>query len=430
MKRIAKSAGFAAMGLLGMATANAQTSYGLAPSLTPQELSKTWSASVALRGFYDDNYNTGPKGQEHSSTGFEASPKISFNMPMEQTFIGLSAIYSMRYYGDRPSNSADHTIQVDGSLTHSFSERNKVSLSDSFVVAQEQELLNPTALTSFIRTEGNNVRNRGAVDVTTGLTPTISAVWGYANTFYDYEQTGTGSRSALLDRMEHLFSVNGRWQVTPATVGVLGYQYGLVDYTSNDPLTTSGFSTAASRKPSFRDSRSQYGFVGADHNFTAQLLGSIRGGIQYTEYPNTGGGSGVSPYADGSASWTYGPGSFVQGGVRYSRNATDVAFNALDATPTLDAESLVFYTAINHQFTANLTASILGQVQYSTFNGGSADSISDTFFTVGLNFAYRVNQFLSAEAGYNFDHLDSGLDAVQLRSFDRNRIYVGLRATY
>ena len=229
MKRIVKSVVFAAMGLLGVAAANAQ-GYGLAPGLTPQELSKSWSASVALRGFYDDNYATAPKGGERSSTGFEVSPRLSFNMPMEQTYIGFSALYSLRYYGDRPQNSADHSIQLDGTLTHSISERNKVELTDSFVVAQEQELLNPAALSSFIRTEGNNVRNRGAVSVTTGLTPTITAVWGYANTYYDYEQTGIASRSALLDRMEHVFSVNGRWQAAPSTVGVIGYQYGLTDY--------------------------------------------------------------------------------------------------------------------------------------------------------------------------------------------------------
>jgi hypothetical protein len=46
---------------------------------------------------------------------------------------------------------------------------------------------------------------------------------------------------------------------------------------------------------------------------------------------------------------------------------------------------------------------------------------------VGLNLAYRINQFLSAEAGYNYDKVDSDLVG---RSYSRNRVYVGVRATY
>ena len=46
---------------------------------------------------------------------------------------------------------------------------------------------------------------------------------------------------------------------------------------------------------------------------------------------------------------------------------------------------------------------------------------------VGVNLSYEINKFLSAEAGYNFDRLDSDLDQ---RSFTRNRVYVGIRGSY
>ena len=46
---------------------------------------------------------------------------------------------------------------------------------------------------------------------------------------------------------------------------------------------------------------------------------------------------------------------------------------------------------------------------------------------MGVNVTYEINKFLAAEAGYNYDRLDSD---VGFRSFTRNRVYVGLRASY
>src|SRR5438034_6148479 len=98
MKRIAACASFAALGAMGLSNANAQSAYSLAPQLTQQELSKSWSISAALRGFYDDNYNTANKvNNPQDSFGFEITPTVAFNLPLEQTYIGLNARYSGRY---------------------------------------------------------------------------------------------------------------------------------------------------------------------------------------------------------------------------------------------------------------------------------------------------------------------------------------------
>jgi hypothetical protein len=79
---------------------------------------------------------------------------------------------------------------------------------------------------------------------------------------------------------------------------------------------------------------------------------------------------------------------------------------------------------------------LLGQFQHNSFENGvpsaAGSSItfkdkSENFFLVGLNLTYEINRFLAAEAGYNYDRLDSDLG---FRSFTRNRVYVGLRASY
>jgi hypothetical protein len=420
MKKLTAIAGSTVVGVLGLAGAHAQSVYGLAPNLTPQELSKTWSVQASLRGFYDDNYTTAPDGPgKRDSFGFEITPSVSLNLPREQTYIGFTAAYTARWFEDRQNEEIDHIFQLNGNLTHAFNPQNRIELRDSFVVAQEGELITPGTATTIARSEGDNIRNIASLNYSAGLTETLSVVLGYQNSFYDYEQEGTGSYSATLDRLEHLFTVTGRMQIAPPTTVLAGYQYGMSDFTSDDTLD--GTVPASSR-----DSRSHFIFGGVEHSFTPQFAASLRAGVQLTDHPNIAAGDETTPYVDGSISWTYNPGSYLLAGIRHQRSVTDVAV-VTAGTPTTDTETTVFYAAVNHQLTAKLSGSLLGQYQVGEFQNSAVDGSKEEFFTVGLNFAYRINQFLSAEAGYNFDLLDSDLAG---RDFDRNRVYMGLRAIY
>lgn len=416
------------MAALGVASLQAAHVPG---ELSSMETSKPWSISASLRGFYDDNYTTSPKnvpGGTPSSFGFEVSPSASVNLPMDQTFVGLSYIYSMRYYDDRADHKADHMHQFNAKLDHAFSERFKVEVSDSLVIAQEPTVIDTSVISVPLRTDGDNLRNTGRIDFTAQLTRLLGLQIGYANTYYDYDQDGPESRSALLDRMEHLGSLNLRWQVMPQTVGVLGYQYGIVDYTSDEFSIAPGFDSLGNPTPGVsakeRDNRSHYLYVGADHNFNSQLNASVRVGGQYVDYHRRGDDI-ISPYADLNLTYSYLPGSYLQGGFRHQRNQTDFpgAFDNL----TLDQESSSVYASVNHKITPRLTGSVLAQYQHSEFNGGPFDGQADEFFIVGINFAYRFNPHLLAEAGYNYDKLNSDLPD---RGYSRNRAYVGLRATF
>lgn len=424
MKRIFVTAGFAAIGVIGLQAANSS-------SLSTAETSKPWSVSAALRGFYDDNYAWRPDGPaKDQSFGVEVLPSAKLNWVGDQTYVGLSYDYGLKYYEGRPDSNVDQSHQVNARLNHAFSERHKLDLSDSFVVAREPELIEPSGARTVLRSEGDNLRNTASIGYTAELTRLLSLVLGYSNSFYDYEQKGfNSSYSALLDRMEHLGSINLRYQAISSTVFLVGYQYGKVDYSSNDDLAP-GISSKT------RNNTSHYGFVGVDHFFTHQLSGSLRAGAQFTDYSNRLPGtseSEVSPYVDGSFTWTYSPGSSVQLGVRHARNQTDIAFFGGGANPTQDQESTTGYASWTHRITAKLKGSVLAQLQHSVFNGGAANDKSEDYFTSGINLSYQFNTFLSAEVGYSYDLLESGLDdglAADVRGFSRNRVYIGVRAVY
>jgi uncharacterized protein (PEP-CTERM system associated) len=224
--------------------------------------------------------------------------------------------------------------------------------------------------------------------------------------------------------MEHLGTVNLRWQLQPETVGILGYQYGETHYTADERLFVQAPPPGADIAESEdRNTRSHYFYVGVDQSFTPQLNGSLRVGAQFTDYYNANDDT-INPYADGNLTWTYNPDSWVQLGVRHTRAATDISL--IGNEPNKDQELTTVYGSLNHRISGKLVGSILAQYQHAIFEDAPSDE-TENFFLAGVNLSYQINEFLSAETGYNFDRLDSD---ISNRSYTRNRVYIGIRATY
>ena len=416
MKKVIASAGLIAIGATGL-----QAQY--APGLSRIESSKPWSISASLRGFYDDNYFAQPKQFADESFGFEVRPRIAFNLPKEQTYIGGAYTYGLKYYEAREDDPIDQTHEAQLKIDHRFSERLKVNLNNNFVYAREPEVVegSGTAITTF-RTDASVLRNRASADVLAQATETFGIGLGYENGWYDYQDDNDpGSRSAVLDRLEHLVRLDGRWQARPNLVGIVGYQFGMINYTADALLAPGGTLSSGDR-----DSRSHFGYVGAEYTVSEELSAAGRVGVEYVEYTELD-ESQVSPYVDVNATYRYVPGSYAQVGVRHRRNPTDIAGTGTVGGVTLDQESTTLYGSVHHRITARISANLVGQYQRSMFNGGAADGDVDNFLLAGINLQYDINQNWSAEAGYNYDRLDSD---VGFRSFSRNRIYAGIRLQY
>ena len=185
---------FVSVGLIAVGTASLRGAY--APEWNSMEASM-WSVSGTLRGFYDDNYNTASSsslsgGEKKGSFGFEFSPQINLNVPLQQTELGVRYTYGMYYYQERENlgqNPIDQTHQLDLWVDHAFTERWQAKVQDSFVVGQEPELLDPnTSVTT--RTAGNNIRNTGTLTVNTMWTRLFSTAFDYQNSIYDYQNSG------------------------------------------------------------------------------------------------------------------------------------------------------------------------------------------------------------------------------------------------
>lgn len=443
MKKIVTSVGLVALGVSSACAA-------YAPGLSSMDTSKAWSVSASLRGFYDDNYACWPSSDERDSFGFEISPSIRFNLPLDQTYLGLRYMYSGRYYEDRDGRANDkpwdHAHQVDLYLNHAFSERYTLNLQNSLVIAQEPELLSGSGAAAYpYRTDGDNLRNRASAAFTAQLSRLFSTVISYENVLYDYDDKGetislappgvATSLSGLLDRMEHAASADLRWQALPETTAVVGYRFGAVRYSSDEVI---GFLPAKGfMKSDTRDNNTHAIYGGVDQNFLRNLTGSLRLGAQYIDYDEDDVNDNTwIPYADSNLRYSYATGSYVQIGCMHSFNQTDVvAPDPTDGTYgsiTSSQESTTLYARLNHQITSKLVGSVQGQYQYSKFDGGLYDSDKEKFLMVGVNLTYLINRHFSAEVGYNFDKLDSDAsgDVARRGDYDRNRVYLGVTASY
>jgi hypothetical protein len=434
MKKLFASVGLAA---LGVSTLHAQYS----PGPTPAELAKPWSVAVTLRGFYDDNPLTINSGNSapgalsrNSGFGEEISPSATFNHTVNDTALSLSYVFDWQNYETTDSHS-DSSHLFNASVKQSFSERYSMQASDSFIIAQEPTVLDQSGpVASPLYTRGDNIHNDGTISFTAGLTAKLDLQLSYVNNLYAYQQLGAQvstpndvpSRSALLDRMEQLATVNLNWKIMNDLTGVLGYSYGHEGYTSPEAIIYTGtVPTVFSR---VRDSDSHFFFVGADERFTQQLNGSIRVGGEYLDYYNAN-ADDLSPYVDANLTWTYMADSSAQAGVKHEHSATDVvgALPTAGANPVLDSETTAAYLSLNQKITGAFTGGLLGQFQHSVFNGGSVNGQSEDFFVVGLNFDYKFNPYFSAETGYNWYKLVSDVSG---RDYTRNMVYIGVRATY
>jgi Putative beta-barrel porin 2 len=446
MNKIFVSAGLVAIGVAGLQSAIADS------PISP----KYWNVGATLRGFYDDNYAI--SSNKKGSFGVELLPTVSFHVPLQQTDMGIRYTYGLYYYENRDEqgvNAFDQTHQLDLWLDHAFNERWHGKINDTFSVGQEPELLNPNpvmAMATPYRVNGDNFANHGSVALSTDWTRLFSTVLTYDNNLYDYNNHGTmllggpggfrlfnpgsglggPSLAGVLNRIEESVSLDLKWHLQRDTTVFVGYQLSWVNFTGNEPIAIVPFTTPTFNgvyHSSDRDNLTHYGYLGLEHQFTPNLSAMVRGGASYTDsYADPlSASTSWAPYADVSLSYTYIPGSYVQFGFTHDISATDQVQPDAAGHLTQYAECSVIYVDVNHRFTQKLVGTVIGRVQYSTYQGGRASSADETDYGLGLNLNYQINQHLSVDAGYNYDNLETALTGY---GYTRNRVYLGLTANY
>jgi hypothetical protein len=426
---------FISMGLAAVGTASLQAQY--APGLDSMQTTKIWSASTTLRGFYDDNYTTSPNGDKQGSAGYEVSPSLQLNIPLQQTEIGLKYTYGLYYYQERRNQGNDpydQSHQVDLWLDHAFTERVQATVKDTLAIGQEPSLLNPGGgpVSEPYRVNGNNLANNANASLTTDWTHELSTVTTYNNGIYDFQNDdGTAtdpSLAGLLNRIQQSIGNDLQWAVTPETIALVGYTFQWTLYTAGEPIAPATISHPTTYYSNDNNNRSHILYAGFQQSFLPNLNFSAKVGAQDTTYYNNSQTPDqLTPWANVTASYTYAPGSYVQLGFQHLQIASDISTVGSNGNITQGEQASLFTASINHQITAKLTGSLIGTVQDSRYYQGAYNNNSDLLYSLGANLTYAFNQHFSTELGYNFDDLQSNIPST---GYSRNRVYLGVTAAY
>ena len=213
-----------------------------------------------------------------------------------------------------------------------------------------------------------------------------------------------------------------------------GYTYSWVNYIGNEPIAVfnylhGGVPQSYVYGSKSRDSASHGAHIGVSHQLTGNITLNAMVGASYTANDNDPFNHSrvVSPTANVSVNYTYLPGSYVQFGVTQAHNATDVVQPGANGGITQYQDTTAVYADWNHKITEKLSATLIGQYTYSSYEAGASNGNADSAVNASVNLTYQFTRHFSADAGYNFDELFSGLAG---RPFIRNRVYLGLSANY
>lgn len=431
MNKIVVSASVAALGVAGLQAA------GYAPGYSSTDGSRPWSVGLTLSGFYDSNPFTRASGDpaKISSWGYEISPYLSGAYSTDQTQFGARYTFAMNYYENYPNNNAQISQLLNFFVNHRFSERYSLTVNDNFTYSSDPAVSgaignNPGYV---YRTSQDNLVNSGTINFNAQVTELVSVVLGYANNYINYKQTpqdvynpvsnplGGGSLSALLNRIENYMSANLQYQVTTQTMGLVGFQYGYISYTGTG-LITYGTTDPNSPGASYRNNRSYYMYVGGGHTFNPDLSLSLKAGAVYSDSYNAGYNTGFAPYVDMNLNYQYSSSGSAQLGFTQTFAQTWVL--------AANSSSSQVYVNVGYDLTTKLRGSLLGRMNYNSFNGGAYDGQNYYGWTFGANLAYSFTRHLSADVGYNFDYLDANTAPTIMYDYNRNRVYFGVTAKY
>ena len=393
-----------------------------AAGLQAADAGKVWEVTASLRGFYDDNYTTSPEALAEESWGIEVSP--GFNLTIgEGTDLEFSAGYAfgMRYYEDRESDNEDYGHELGISLNKAFSDTSLLQLSDSFVIAQEPEILNGG---TPLRIEGDNLRNTLSASYRQVLAGNILGELGYGNSIFDYEEA---YHSALLDRSHNQVNLDVIYDMGQ-TEYFVGYKFASTDFDGGE-LKVPGLDF----KSDARDNDSHYGYVGVRHQLNKEFVASAQVGAQYVDYYNFDLMPGLipedetSPYVSAVMEWGYAEGSQLVAGVSLARGATDLI--------AADQETSAVYAQFLHKITAKVHGTLTARYQDSEISGGlpHVDGKTESLMLLGASLTYAIADNIWTELAYNYDELDSDVhqsNGMDGRSFKRNYVSIGIGTSY
>ena len=372
---------------------------------------KFYTFSVGLRETYDDNVATSSSNKQ-SALETAISPSVVVNFPMENTQFSAAYNFNATYYTQTggTGNNLQYTHQFNAALTHDFSERFSLNLSDNLIDSPEPNLYGTTG-TPY--RDGQNVSNAFAGGLSAQWTPLFGTSTTYANTIVRY--LNNPSVAADQDSMENTASQTFSFTVVPTFSVNFGGIFDTIDYDQNPR----GYTSLTS-------------FIGGTWETLPNLSLSLRVGGSYTETDqlladgSTASATQASPYVDLSGTWKIGERSTLSADYSHETTPSDDAGSNAQESDRVSAN-------FNYQINPLVSTHFQLSYTYSDVSGAdifltsSLNSYTETVYAADLGATYNFIKYFSVSLDISESGVSSELPGLD---YNREELSVGVRGTY
>ena len=391
-------------------SANAGGLYHIPNEKLEETLPIKWS--VGMNAIWDDNTTPADPGPDDQTFSLNPYVGLEFSSAAPQTTWDVMAKLGVLYYFDQPvaagSNDTYSQMRAGFNLTHRFDERLRF-VSRNFISYE----LEPDY----------------SYGVATNRQSSESLYWdtdnGLGYRWSERVATYTGIKLTMMDvtdapnadRFTSMVYNQFRYVLSPQTVGTATIRYAQT--------------TAAEVSSNSTDT---YLLLGAEHRFSPNtiLIGST--GAQFREVDAVNGKNSTNPYLELTLRSQVNQQLMVSGFVRYGAEVYDTVVGLPLQTEYDSRLTLRLGTQATYQISEKLSLNSGIDVISASFENGRAvvggapqPDQSETLLNAYIGTSLKLTEYLAASLTYNFTTADSDLPD---RSYDRNRISVGLQAEF
>ncbi len=391
-----KLSAIAAILLAGTAAASAQGLSSIrnrADFKDPQPMQ--YSAGLGM-GYDSLNYKQ-HNSSDFSSAFIQGSLGASFVEKDQVTPMDLGLDFGTIYYLDGTNRNSDvnYSARATFNVSHSFSERLKVV--DNFFLTYEVEPNFGLGASTALR-NGQYFYGFNNFAVSYAWSERFSTTTSYTVDGIRYDDSAIGK---MEDRLSHTLAQQFSWASSKTMKLVGEYRFRTQQY-----------------KSGLNDFNSHYILAGVDKAWSERTTGSFRAGAEFYKSDRT---SKTAPYFEASINHSTSEKTTLTA-------FTSVGFDGSELGSYGSRYSYRVGAQVNHNVTKRLSLNGGLNYAYSTFQGlGDTPDVSEHELSAVAGIGYRFWDNVSVDANYSYTIVNSD---DNLRDYDRNRVSLGLNATF
>ena len=389
------------LGLLSVSSLCAQSLFDLAPEDGETESSPLfWTVGASLG--YDDNPTPGSDNETAYGVVYVGAAFLSQSPQTTVEFagrLGYVHYFDDLDFGLLKVDQSTPTGSLRLNLTHRVSERLRLSSRNSLAFEYQPDY---SVGSSAIRQTG--AYTRWSTDNSVGYrwSERLGTYTGFIYDGVEYDNPAAQRNDISAITLYNDF----RYQLSPQTVATLTYRYA--------DRNTAG---------SARDTQNHFIMVGGEHRFSSNSVAIVRAGVQLRSIDGST-RDYTSPSAEAALTTRVNQQLSVKA---YGRLSTEDSSRQIGAAVYDNANTMRL--GVTGTYRVSQALSLSSGINYMSlaYEDGTTDDVDESLINafVGLNLQIAENLYLNGS--YNFEDLSSDEDT---REYDRNRMSIGVRATF